>query len=94
VRDAARLLAFLLERDAAGQPLDDLYLGVDDLPVLQVDVLDWLAERLGLPPVLRQAAGDGGQGRRIRNGRIRALGFQPLYPDYRDGYGPLTMADA
>ena len=93
-QDAARLLAFLLERDAAGQALDDLYLGVDDRPVLQADVLDWLAERLGVPPVPRRAAGDSGQGRRIRNGRIRALGFQPRYPDYRDGYGPLTMADA
>ncbi|RZU47641.1 nucleoside-diphosphate-sugar epimerase [Fluviicoccus keumensis] len=90
VQDAARLLAFLLERDLAEQPLEPLYLGVDDLPVLQAEVLDWLAARRGLPPVPRQPAGDGGQGRRISNGRIRALGFRPVFPDYRAGYGSIV----
>ncbi|HEX5277684.1 MAG TPA: NAD-dependent epimerase/dehydratase family protein [Fluviicoccus sp.] len=93
-QDAARLLAFLLERDGAGQALDDLYLGVDNRPVLQADVLDWLAERQGLPPLPRHPSGDGGQGRRISNRRIRALGFAPQYPDYRDGYAPLAAAGA
>ncbi|MDO8329864.1 MAG: SDR family oxidoreductase [Fluviicoccus sp.] len=86
VADAARLLVFLMEQHLQGRELAEIYLGVDDCPVLQAEVLDWLAGRMGLPAVPRVAADEAGANRRIRNSRIRHLGFDPLYPDYRTGY--------
>lgn len=92
VQDAARVLAFLGERVLAGDAVDRLYLGVDDAPALQEDVLDWLADAMGLPSVPRLPGAAGEANRRIRNSRIRDLGFAFLYPDYRAGYGALLAA--
>jgi len=86
VDDAAGMLAFLLAQHEQGRELEELYLGVDDAPVLQAEVLDWLAARMGLPPVPRAPSVGGGANRRLRNRRIRELGFSLRYPDYRAGY--------
>lgn len=84
--DAAGLLAFLLERDAAGVTLADTYLGTDSEPAPQHEVLDWLADRLGLPRVPHQAVPGGGRNKRLSNARLLALGYRLQYPDYRAGY--------
>lgn len=92
VTDAARLLAFLMTQHAQGRELADTYIGVDDCPALQAEVLDWLAARLGLPPVPRTAAA-GAPRRRLSNRRVHELGFEFRYPDYRAGYAALPAAD-
>jgi hypothetical protein len=33
--------------------------------------------------------GQGGANRRIRNNRIKELGYQFLYPSFREGYGKM-----
>lgn len=86
VEDAARLLAFLADRTEAGAEIPALYLGVDECPVLQAEVLDWLAEQRGMPPLPRQSPGPGFRGRRISGQRIRDQGFRFAWPDYRAGY--------
>ena len=86
--DAARLLAFLMMQHQQGRELADTYIGVDDAPVRQAEVLDWLAARMGLPPVPK-SPGAGGPNRRLRNRRLHELGFEFRYPDYRAGYGEL-----
>ena len=70
VADAGGLLAFLLKQHQQGRELESCYVGVDDYPCLQDEVLDWIAQELDLPPVSK-VQGLGGANRRIRNNRIR-----------------------
>lgn len=96
VEDAAAALSRLLD-------LPDprpLYLGSDDAPVRERDLLAWLRAQEGLPdiPQARHAPADSGDapdpGRRIGNARLRAAGWVPVFPDYRAGYRPLLATAA
>lgn len=87
VQDAADALAHLL---ALPDPAP-LYLGSDDLPTLEHEVLAWLRAREGLPAVPAPAGGSE-TGRRVSNARLRASGWVPSFPDYRAGYGPLLRS--
>lgn len=85
VEDAARALSHLLDRDAPHR----LYLGNDDRPAPEQEVLGWVRSQEGLPPVA--PAPGAATGRRVRNARLRASGWEPRHPDYRSGYrGMLT----
>jgi nucleoside-diphosphate-sugar epimerase len=80
----------------AGQETpDQLYLGVDDEPALERDVLAWLAERLGTEAPLAvesSEAGRSGPGsKRCRNARLRASGYRFRHPSFREGYAELLM---
>ncbi|TNJ35358.1 NAD-dependent epimerase/dehydratase family protein [Arenimonas terrae] len=83
VDDAAAALSHLLDADAPHA----CYVGSDDLPALESEVLDWLRSKQGLPAV--PAATGAVTGRRLRNARLRASGWAPAHPDYRAGYGAL-----
>jgi nucleoside-diphosphate-sugar epimerase len=86
VEDAASALSWLLDMKAP----ERLYLGSDDQPAREAEVLAWLREREGLPSV---AAATGTEtGRRIRNARLRATGWAPAFPDYRSGYAAMLAA--
>ncbi|PQA49431.1 NAD(P)H-binding protein [Amnimonas aquatica] len=93
VEDAAGFLRHLVTCALAGAPLLPCYLGVDDEPSPQHEVLTWLAARMGLPapPGERRAAG-AAQGRRIRNRALRDSGYALRYPDYRAGYAQVLAA--
>jgi electron-transferring-flavoprotein dehydrogenase len=80
VEDAARALSHLLDVAAPQR----LYLGNDDLPALEHEVLAWVRAREGLPSVPRAPGPE--TGRRVRNARLRASGWVPGHPDYRSGY--------
>lgn len=84
--DCVGLLAFLIERCNAGATLEDIYLGVDNDPASEEAVCRWLARQLGAPDPVCKPAGSGGQNKRCRNDRIRALGYAFRYPDFRSGY--------
>lgn len=71
----------------------DCYVVVDDDPADLREVYAWLAARLAvrLPPA---ADDDGdpmrrGGNKRCSNRRLRAAGWRPRYPTYREGYGAL-----
>ena len=53
--DCAGALAHLIACDRA----DDVYIGVDDAPVEECEVLEWLAARLGAPAPRRVRSGPG-----------------------------------
>ena len=80
--DAAAAAVHLLTRP---EPPDPVYLGNDDEPALLGDVADELARLLDVP-----APPTGGRGhphgKRISNARLRATGWVPAYPTYREGY--------
>lgn len=83
VDDAASALSHLLDLDG----LQPLYLGNDDLPALESDVIAWIRRRENLPPLA--VAKESESGRRISNARLRIGGWAPRIPDYTQGYLPL-----
>jgi nucleoside-diphosphate-sugar epimerase len=68
-----------------------LYIGVDDAPCTQCEVMDWLASALGQQPP-RRTPGGTQSGRRCLNQRLRASGYRFRYPSYRQGYQRLVRA--
>lgn len=84
--DAAGLLAFLLAAQARGESLADCYLGVDDAPAPLHEVVDWLRAELGVTHWSETAAVRRAGCKRCSNARSRALGWEPRYPSYREGY--------
>jgi len=84
--DAAGLLAHLLLADAAGTALAPCYLGVDDEPAPLHEVVDWLRGRMGVSDWADQRMSRRAGSKRCSNARARALGWQPKYPSYRQGY--------
>lgn len=91
--DCAGMLRHLLLRNADGQPLDEVYIGVDHEPADRREVYTWLAKRLGVPvPPEDEGEGAGGRrggNKRCRNDRLVATGFEFEYASYRDGYGEM-----
>lgn len=88
VADAAAAISHLLD---LSQPRD-LYLGSDDTPALESDVLAWIRGQEGLPAVAAQASP--ARGRRIRNTRLRDSGWRPEFPDFRAGYAAMLQPPA
>ena len=93
--DCARALAHLVERPH----LEPLYLGTDEAPTPMGEILDWIAARLGLPPLPAGTDGDGGSpqrggNKRLSSARLRGAGFAFRYPTYREGFGALIDAGA
>ena len=84
--DAAALINRIVQVDAQGQTLESVYLGVDDAPVEQAEVVAWLQQQMQVSSVpgliLKPRSGS----KRCSNARARALGWQPYYKSYRDGY--------
>lgn len=80
--DAADAVVHLLTRP---QPPAGLYVGTDDEPALLGDAAAYLAARLGAPPPPR-ADPASGHGKQLSNARLRATGWVPAHPTYREGY--------
>lgn len=87
--DAAGLLAFLLEAADQGKSLDDCYIGVDNAPAPLAEVVDWLRERLGVTEWAEEASVRRAGSKRCSNARAKALGWEPRYPSYREGYAAI-----
>ena len=91
--DCAGVLAHLV---GLGDRCDDVYIGVDDAPVEECDVLDWLAARLGAPSPRRVRGGEAaarGSGKRCSNARLRASGYRFRYPTFREGYAAVLAGE-
>lgn len=90
--DAARFIAFLCEKAAAGEALEDCYIGTDDMPTLQYDVLTWLAKQLDLKvPTLNNNTQVGGK--RLSNKRMHASGYRLQYVNYQLGYAEILKRE-
>jgi nucleoside-diphosphate-sugar epimerase len=81
--DAAAAVVHLLTMD--GTP-DTLYLGTDDDPAQLGDVAAFLASRFRDAPAPPSADPGQGHGKRLSNARLRATGWAPALPSYREGY--------
>ncbi|MDN6333054.1 MAG: NAD-dependent epimerase/dehydratase family protein [Micrococcaceae bacterium] len=80
--DAAGAIVHLATAVDAPGPL---YLGVDEEPVSQLQVLSFLAGRLGMPWQEAPSPGEPA-GKRLRGDLLRASGYTYSYPSYREGY--------
>jgi len=86
--DAAAAVVHLLTRETAPEAL---YVGTDDEPALLGDVAAHLAAQLGAPsPPVAQL--DLAHGKRFSNARLRASGWVPDFPTYREGYASLSTS--
>lgn len=86
--DAARILAFLVERDQRGLVVEGCYLGVDDDPAPVHEVEAFIACQLGVSLAQSDESNRSGS-KRCSNRRLRQSGFNLLYPSYREGYRAL-----
>lgn len=93
VEDAAGFLAHLVTQALAGVALFPVYLGVDDAPTPQHEVLGWLAQQLDCPPLPAVNDPEASQGKRISNRSLRASGYALRYPDFRAGYAAVLAED-
>ena len=91
--DAASLLAFLLQADADGVALDDCYIGVDDDPAPLADVVDWLRAYMGVTEWSDEQRVRRTGSKRCSNARVRALGWVPEYPSYKEGYAAILKGE-
>jgi nucleoside-diphosphate-sugar epimerase len=84
--DIASALFLLLNREP--QPRAQIYNLVDDEPILQSDCYRWLARRLNrpLPPIgqSQRQRKRGDTNKRVRNSKLRQLGWAPQYPTFAD----------
>ena len=80
--DAAAAVVHLLTMFA---PPEQLYLGTDDEPAQLGDVAAHLARILDVPAP-QPADPALGHGKRLSNARLRASGWAPAIPTYREGY--------
>ncbi|QCU90730.1 NAD-dependent epimerase/dehydratase family protein [Thiomicrorhabdus sediminis] len=92
--DCVGILNHLFElNEADANQVDDLYIGVDDTPTLSCEVYDWLAEQLSVPDVEhiepKESSRQMRSNKRLSNARVRASGYDFIYPSYEDGYREL-----
>jgi len=84
-RDLVSALAHLFESGAPGE----IYNATDDTPVTYHDFYAWCSEFLRQPmppygPVNTQRK-RGLTNKRVSNAKLRATGWQPMYPSFREG---------
>jgi len=87
VEDIVAGIELLMEKGKPGE----IYLGVDDHPSTQKEFYEWVYERSGWP----RPAANGTcsmvrvSNKRGSNAKLKALGWKPKYPSFREGYAPL-----
>src|SRR5205814_2894727 len=85
--DVASAIYFLAQ--SRGTDLPRIFNVVDDTTVPGAEILEWLSARLGVPLSNSAAAAEPKRGRsnkRVSNAKLRALGWVPTYPNYREGF--------
>ena len=88
--DAAAFIAFLVDKVANNQIVEDCYIVTDDLPTQQYEVLTWLANQLKIDTSNIKAPSTHG-GKRLSNKRLRDTGFALQYPNYQAGYSEILQ---
>ncbi|MCB9799768.1 MAG: SDR family oxidoreductase [Candidatus Omnitrophica bacterium] len=82
VEDIAALMPVIFKSAREGE----IYAGVDDLPVKKSEYYDWLTSKLGISSVVKNRQGAAVRGKRIRNHKLKSLGYEFKYPSFREGY--------
>ncbi len=80
----------ILEHLGAIEQPANVYIGVDNEPASQCEIMTWLADQMGVEPPPRQTVEAGQSGKRCRNQRLIDSGYRLRFPNYRAGYRPLV----
>lgn len=88
IDDAAGMLAFLIACDEEGKTLESHYIGCDKAPSALHEVKDWMAEQMNLSGHWQSQTSPKGRGgsKRCNGNKVRELGYEFQYPDYKAGY--------
>lgn len=90
-QDVVGVLMHFYRQVAAGVALPSSCILSDGVPVLQHEVLEWMASYMGWPlppsPAVLQDTG-----KRLHNRRLQATGYILQFADYRAGYQPVLQA--
>lgn len=92
IEDCAQLLSFLIARDAAGEIPDSCYIGTDSEPVDYKTLVHWLSAEMKLPLNNALIADSPSGSKRLSNRKIRALGYEFVYPTFREGFRSLLAS--
>ena len=86
--DCVGILDFLFRLRMAGLKLSQCYLGSDDEPAPLYEVIDYLSKQMKIGGEVAKKPGriDSFQNKRCRNQRIKGLGYEFKFPNYRMGY--------
>lgn len=89
--DAARVLAFLIDRWEKGQPPAPVYVASDPQPVQSGNVWLWMATRMGVTGPALEPLWDSepATGKRCDSALLQSQGFVFQYPDFCAGYAAL-----
>lgn len=91
--DCVGVLSHLMGMDAQGKALENLYIGVDNQPTLSCEVYEWLAEQLCVNNIDHREPSENSRllrsNKRLSNARLRATGYEFIYPNYEAGYTEL-----
>ncbi len=95
--DCAGVLQYLLAQ-GAGQGESTVYIGVDDEAADRSQVYEFLAQKLGVELMTRDAknlasADLPSAGKQCSNKKLRDIGYSFIYPTYVEGYGSLLQDD-
>lgn len=86
-QDCIGVLVFLLEQSLAGVVLEQCYVASDDDPATMWDVMSWLAENMNCQsPAIKINNKEIVMNKRCNNQRLKKLGYQFQYPDFKTGY--------
>lgn len=93
--DLARAIVHVAQTDAFSPPR--IFNVVDDAPASRNEILRWLSAKTG--KALAAAVGSvphrrrGNSNKRVRNHRLRALAWRPLFPSYVEGFEQSVLPD-
>lgn len=80
--DCVRILSFLQEKGQRGEA----YNGVDSDSATRSELVSWVYETLGKKPRVEQHDHPKVTGKRVSNKKLLDLGFELIYPSFREGY--------
>ena len=91
-QDCIGVLIFLLEKSLAGVDLEQCYVASDDDPATMWEVMLWLTEHMHCQsPSIKISDKKSILNKRCRNQRLKNLGYQFQYPDFKTGYLELIL---
>lgn len=91
--DCVGILVFLFECRLQGRHLEQYYLASDDNPAPLWEVISWLTQQMHKePPVPLDLSGNANMNKRCQNNRIKTLGYQFMFPDFKSGYARIIAS--
>jgi nucleoside-diphosphate-sugar epimerase len=89
IADCAGIVAYLIEKDEVGLPIEPIYIGVDNLPSPLYDLCHWIADQLEIVLDDSHPFPFSRGSKRCLNQLIRQAGYNFKFPDFKVGFAEL-----